>query len=368
MLKRNSNPKKSITSPGFVSLLEDFHDKPPKPFKGEGNQGDTEPTDDNRTAASKELPFVPEELPLFKSSKATKHRTSRAPVEDVPETGKTIESLLEELYDETYGEDREYLKSNQAEETLEEASELAEEILKEAEQKAADIVENAQKAAEQKAQQLIKAAETKTTQMIEGAKNNVQQIHQTAKESGYNQGITEGRQAAYEETIEQLSALAQTLANLIGETAATKELIIEKMEEEILDLTLTIASKLATIELSINQNAIVEIVKEGLQLLKNKKDIVIKVSEDELQLLKTYQSELLDFADGIENVSIEKDTALTVGDCQIYADSTLVDNTFGQRLDNAATTIWQSYHEGKQHEPTTIQAEDSTINADATLR
>jgi len=373
MSKRNSNPKKSITSQAFFSLLEDFPDSPESNLEEGVNQGDTEPENDNQTATSEELSFVPENI-----IKATEQTTSEI-MEDVPETGKTIESLLEELYDDTYEEeDEEYPKSNQVEESskenVKEASELAEEIIKEAEQKAAEIIENAQmmamaqRAAEQRAQHLIKAAEKKTSQMMEQAKSNVQQIHQTAKESGYNEGITEGRQSAYEETSAQLSTLAQTLTNLISETAATKELIINKMEEEILDLTLTIASKLAGIELSINQNAIVDIAKQGLQLLKDKKDIVIKVSEDEFDLLKTHQSELLDFADRIENVSIEKDAALTVGDCQIYADSTLVDNTFKQRFDNAATIIWQSYHEGKQHGTTTIQAEDSTINADAALR
>jgi len=200
-------------------------------------------------------------------------------------------------------------------------------------------------AAENRAQQLIKATEDKKTRMIEEAEIKIKRTHQTAKESGYNEGFTGGRQSAYEETKEQLSSLAQTLTNLIGETAAAKEFIIKGVEEEILSLTLSIASKLAGIELSINRNAIVEIVKQGLQFLKDKKDITIKVSEDELELLKKYQSELLDFADGIENISIEKDSALTKGDIQIYADSTLVDNTFKQRLENATTAIWQSYHE-----------------------
>ena len=362
MSKPNSNPKKLVPSQGFISLLEDFHEQ--HPFKEEGNpiaqwsQKETETANGSQTAASEDLPFVPANI--FKTAK---QRTNRV-MEDIPKalskqiglSEKAFDSLLEEFHDEACGEDREYQEDRRRdeekghalpllEEGLKGTSEQVEEMLNDAEQKAARIVEDTEKAAEKRAQQLIKGAEKKTAQMIEEAKIKVQQIHQTAKGSGYNQGITEGHQSAYEETSEQLSSLAQTLTNLIAETAGTKELIIKEMEEEVLGLTLTIASKLAGVEISINQQAIVEIVKQGLQLLKDKKHIAIKVSEDEFESLKTHQAELLDFADGIENISIEKETALTAGDCFLYADSTLVDNTFKQRVEDATTAIWQSYHE-----------------------
>ena len=336
----NNNPKKTIKSQGFVSLLEDFHE----PHQvNEGNQKKIENAPGGQASASDEPRFVSGGI-----IKAAERQMTRE-MEEVPETHRepslpsrqTIDSLLEEFHYEAY----EYLKDNHIEEPLESISEEAQEILKEAEQEAAKIIQEAEKAADKRMKQLITVAEEKTTRMIEEAEIKVQQIHQTARESGYNQGFTEGRQSAYEETRGQLSSLVQILTNLINETAATKKLIIKEMEEEILSLTLTIASKLAGIELSINRNAIVNIVKQGLQLLKDKNDITIKVSADEFALLKEYQPELLDFADGIENISVEKDAALTVGECQIYADSALVDNTFKQRLENAATAIWQSYHE-----------------------
>jgi len=233
--------------------------------------------------------------------------------------------------------------SNLSSNILEEAQLRAEAIISNAEQKASKLQSQAASlldSAHSEAEQIIQQAESDSTQLLSDTQIEVEQQFQAAQQSGYQEGLQTGQDAAIQNT-DQLSYTLQQIAESLE---SFKTQLVTQYEAEILEFVMVISTKIVGFELTINPNVIVEVVKEGLTHLKDKTEIFIHLNPDDLGLMKQYRPQLLEQIEGVGKLHFVADENLILGECRIENKSNLIDSTWREKLSNAAEAIWKLYH------------------------
>ena len=233
--------------------------------------------------------------------------------------------------------------SNLSSNILEEAQLRAEAIISNAEQKASKLQSQAASlldSAHSEAEQIIQQAESDSTQLLSDTQIEVEQQFQVAQQSGYQEGLQIGQDAAIQNT----DQLSYTLQQITESLESFKTQLVTQYEAEILEFVMVISTKIVGFELTINPNVIVEVVKEGLTHLKDKTEIFIHLNPDDLGLMKQYRPQLLEQIEGVGKLHFVADENLILGECRIENKSNLIDSTWREKLSNAAEAIWKLYH------------------------
>ena len=251
---------------------------------------------------------------------------------------------------------------------------LAENIVKAAELQAQEIITRAKNqadgalekaeatlgSAQADADRIVADAQVEATQLQEQANFEIDQAFQRAQSEGYEGGFTEGQKLAIKERNAEIDQLTQTLQDAINEVATFEEKLAPQYEAEILELVLVLATKIVGFELSIQPNLIFEVVKSGIELLKDKRELTIHLSPGDLELVRKYRPELLEQIEGIGQIYLTADENLIVGECLIENKSNFVDSTWRRKISHAAETVWAL------HNQQTASAEGEIIGAATT--
>ncbi|WP_090552324.1 FliH/SctL family protein [Natronincola ferrireducens] len=178
----------------------------------------------------------------------------------------------------------------------------------------------ANKAMEERAKEILDAAELEAKELVENAKREVdmiieeayqdaKDIYNKAKNEGYNEGLTLGRQKGYEE-FHMLLEEAKTIKQGIYQTQ--KELA-KSLETEIIDLVIYCVKKVIDYELDKNHELLLNLIEKGLQKCTFTETLVVRGNEKEYEVLNSYKSRIYMMTEGIDDLIIKKDLALKKG-------------------------------------------------------
>lgn len=250
---------------------------------------------------------------------------------------------------------------------LESVEELKQSMLEEAEQQAKNIVDAAKKEAESLrmklvaeiseaevkkelakniAQSTIDDANHEADQIIDNANTAATEIQQKAKndgfaagrEDGYKQGIEngleegkrigfedgekkgfssgeekgkiEGQQKAYEEMSKQLAEASQRAKGILLEAEKEKIKIINSSDNQIIEIAMSVASKILNKEFSENPFAVLQIVKEAVLKVSDQPRIFITVSPTNYDLINMALSEIKKTLGSKQEISVVADSTL----------------------------------------------------------
>jgi len=227
----------------------------------------------------------------------------------------------------------------------------AEELLTRTKNQADKLLEKAKielDKAKAEAEKIIQDAQTGAIQIGKQAEQEAEQRIQKAVDTGFQQGLTQGQETASDE----LNKLFQVLQNLTKELDLFKEKILSESEAEILELVLVLSTKIVGFELSVKPDLILKVIQSGIKLLKDKRELTIRLNSDDLELVKKYRSALLRCIEETEKIYLTADEDLMPGECLIENKSNLVDSRWRRKISNAAETVWELYNTNlPSHEP-----------------
>lgn len=201
-----------------------------------------------------------------------------------------------------------------------EEEELKEQARQEGEQSRAD--------ARQEAARIVTEAETKKFE-----------IRETAYREGHHQGHQEGLAQGKEEGRNEVNQLGKTLQDIIMEINAQRAELVRKAEPKVVDLALAIARKVIHTEIAENKDIIRELVRESIQRLKKREQVVVRVNPDDLENLKEYKNDLLLVFNEIDELDIREDRNVARGGCLVETESSMVDSRLETRLDKIEKEI-----------------------------
>ena len=133
---------------------------------------------------------------------------------------------------------------------------------------------------------------------------------------GYEEGFASGEKAGFRAGEEQASILIDRLENIIEEITLFREGFIKETEAQIVDLSVAIARKIISDEVTVNPEIIISIVRNALKKMQRKGSITIRINPALHELFSRHHASLLGIHEDIifdTNEKIPLTGALVIG-------------------------------------------------------
>ncbi len=151
-----------------------------------------------------------------------------------------------------------------------------------------------------------------------------QQLQQE-KQKAYDQGFQEGLKQSEQKYHEQFNKSFQILKKIADKFHREMDAIYENEEHEMLSLILSIARKITDIEIEMNPEIILTILKKGLNQINDNRSIKIHVSRKDWELVKANLDALKMQVDLPDVVEIVPSPRVESGGCLIETEIGSVD-------------------------------------------
>ncbi|AGL01657.1 FliH/SctL family protein [Desulfoscipio gibsoniae] len=205
-----------------------------------------------------------------------------------------------------------------------------------------DLLASARKEAEG----IKKQAQAKAAELMDSAKQKAiaeaERIKADAARQGYDKGYDEGYRAALEEAGKEADKIRARAKSVLVQAEENRREKINNLREEIRDLAIDIAEKIVTKELEIKSDAVLTIAQEAIQLVSNRKYIVLWVHPEEEEICQKHRDQLLKHLPPKAEVHIMTDETVARGGCIVETDYGKVDAT----LSNRWQTLLKAINEG----------------------
>lgn len=176
-------------------------------------------------------------------------------------------------------------------------------------------------------------ASQQATQIIENAHKEAEKIRSEAKaileqveeevESKRLEGLAQGKE----------EGLAQATEHLI-EIKKLREQLFSDNEREFIKLIFTIAEKVIRDEVSKNENAILEIIKQAIDAAMGQK-VLIHINPEDYERVKAHESELIAKVQGEKTLILKSNEDVKLGGCIVESEI----GTLDAQLDTQLTAI-----------------------------
>ena len=133
---------------------------------------------------------------------------------------------------------------------------------------------------------------------------------------GYEEGFASGEKAGFRAGEQQASILIERLVNIIEEITLFRDDFIKETEGQIVDLSVAIARKIISDEITVNPEIIISIVRSALKKMQRKGTITIRINPALHELFVRHHASLLGIHDDIifdTNEKIPLTGALVIG-------------------------------------------------------
>jgi flagellar assembly protein FliH len=187
--------------------------------------------------------------------------------------------------------------------------------------------------AELEAERILAEAEQEIDQLIAEAQ-------QKAKEEGYRHG-EELAQEHYNDLISEAMEFKEQSRKAYEET-------LTSLEQDIVELVLSIATKIVGDEMRNNKEVILGVVRETIVACSNRENIVLKVSPEDYEFVATNEEKLRLNIKGLNELEIRKDASLSKGSCIIDTDFGSVDGSCDVRLESIRKAFFELMGENGQ--------------------
>ena len=178
-------------------------------------------------------------------------------------------------------------------------------------------------------------------------------ILQESREEGYRAGYEAGFASGEQEATRQVTQRANDereahgaeLSAFIADMEATSRRAWAEMEPEIIGLVFEIARKVIKMEVEINRDAAIEVVKNALRRVADTTSLRIRVHADDLQTVRANREELYTLVDNIRQVEIVEDRRVGPGGCIVETDAGTIDARIETQLAEVRKLLEQTVSE-----------------------
>lgn len=163
-----------------------------------------------------------------------------------------------------------------------------------------------------------------------------------AEKEGFERGLSEGKEKAYSEEKARLAVMIESFGqatNLITEGRAS---LAKQYECKLVDLAFKMASIIVDHEVQTNRDIVSHSVKAILDKLGQEEDVRIRISSDDLEIVKALEDELKNVTHR-GRISFELDQALNVGDCVVESSSGEIASLIDEKLKKLREELGKVY-------------------------
>lgn len=182
--------------------------------------------------------------------------------------------------------------------------------------------------AKQQYEEILAAAARERDSLLRQAEMDLLVTREQAHKEGYETGYLEGLRCGKREAGMALRQAEEQLQ----EAKRTRSEMLDRVEPQVVQLAVSIAQQLIGQQLTLTPETVVSFVRQALKQVNEYGEILVRVHPDDLQICRTYHSELL--AGLREHTSLDfiSDMVLEKGTCRVETSGTLVECALGERL------------------------------------
>jgi len=161
------------------------------------------------------------------------------------------------------------------------------------------------------------------------------------EENAFQVGYAEGKEEAARELqimLESQATLHKALENGLQELASIKDAILNQAESDIIQLVISLATKLMCREFQQHPDTIIATAKQAIKIAKAGENITIRIHPDDYTTLEQHVGELKQSLEDVgrdnASIQIEATPELTPGGCMVETDTNLIDMSLEQRMES----------------------------------
>lgn len=182
-----------------------------------------------------------------------------------------------------------------------------------AEEQANNIIEDAKELY----LRIIEEANFEAKRIMDNAQEEKEMLQANAEDNGYKDGFNTG----YTEGINQAQDIIKKAEELKQQLDDRNAVIYKEAEYEIMELVIDIAQKVLMQELTQNKEVMMSLIKQSISKCTFKDNLTIRVSEADFDFVNSNKERIIMLTEGINNLEIYCDKALTKGSCIVETPS-----------------------------------------------
>jgi len=163
---------------------------------------------------------------------------------------------------------------------------------------------------------------------------------EVARRKGLAEGIHTAEQA-YREKLARLDALAASLA---GE----RQEFFDRIEPELVRLSIVIAEKVIGRELEVAPETVLDIVRSAMKRLRERESLRLSVNPRDLDTVKNARDDLISAVDGVRKLEVVEDRRVDPGGCVIESPSGTLDARMKTQIDEVSRALGEAVPEPEE--------------------
>jgi len=192
------------------------------------------------------------------------------------------------------------------------------------------------------AQKIIDDAATESDKLLttaESAKMEAEQGRDRVFKEAEDRGYREGMNRAQEEYSDKIKGNLEHIARLIDSARNSMEQMIISNESKVLNLAILIANKIVHKEIEQDSEFIKNTVREAIKRATEREKIIVRVNQEDLNVLKSSHLELMKNFDEIKKLSFEEDPRIERGGCIVETSAGSVDARIDRQISEAKDNL-----------------------------
>lgn len=152
------------------------------------------------------------------------------------------------------------------------------------------------------------------------------------EEEAYKRGLTDGINAGRLQILGEIENEVRILRTLIEGIERLKEDLYRKIEEDVVEISLSIARKIIYEVAEHDREMVVAVAREAIKRASDREMLKIKVSPVDYEVLNKKRTELLQCVDGIKSMIFDVDESVRPGGCLIETNQGDIDARIESQL------------------------------------
>lgn len=188
------------------------------------------------------------------------------------------------------------------------------------------------------------------TQALQQTKEEVKNIEKEARNKGYNngyqkgkeEGITAGKKEVLQrqkEVLEEISTTKNLLSQIVEGAQKEREKFLERNEEEILNLSISVAKKIIGEEIATNKKVIFSVIKSAVDKLKERDKITLRVNPADLETINQFKEKVMYLQSKVSEVKYFPDESVEKGGVIVETSYGVIDATIDAQIKELKKTL-----------------------------
>lgn len=177
------------------------------------------------------------------------------------------------------------------------------------------------------------STENEIQKMYKEADEKIEYEIKVSQNRGYQDGYQIGVEKGKEEIIQSASVIVDRIEKIHENILNQKISMIEKNEEELIELSFNLAQKIVKKEIVCDKEIIRKNLVEALKKVPISKNLTIIVNWEDLEYIKEIKNKLFAEIQGVEKIDILENTSIERGGCILETSMGTIDATINSQLE-----------------------------------